>query len=119
MGSKTFEKTKNMLSVRNLDTLSIRSAITDPEVREIHEALTELLETPVWELLDEIKQNMQMLDVSHQMDMISMELDVLLYTVKHVDSKDMLNGDASKPQAYSYIPDEIKDYLIRSVFPSP
>lgn len=119
MGSKTFEKTKNMLSVRNLDTLSIRSAITDPEVREIHEALTELLETPVWELLDEIKQNMQMLDASHQMNMISMELDVLLYTVKHVASKDMLNGDASKPQTYSYIPDEIKDYLIRSVFPSP
>lgn len=119
MGPKAFEKTKNMLSVRNLDILSIRSAITDQEVREIHEALTELLETPVWELLDEIKQNMQMSDASHQMDMISMELDVLLNTVKHVASNDMINDGAPERQDDLDIPVEVKDYLLRSVFPFP
>lgn len=113
IGPKAFEKTKNMLSVRNLDTLSIRSAITDPEVREIHETLTELLETPVWELLDEIKQNMQILDASQQLDMLSMELDVLLNTVKHVAPNDMINNGAPECQAYSDIPEEIKDYLLR------
>eukprot|EP00105_Crassostrea_gigas_P043465 XP_019927613.1 PREDICTED: uncharacterized protein LOC105339851 [Crassostrea gigas] len=113
MGEETFKKTKNMLSVSNLDTLSIRSAITDPEVREIHEALTELLETPVWELLDEIKQNMQMSDAFHPMDMLSMELDVLLNTVKHVASNDMVNDGAPERQSYSDIPEEIKDYLLR------
>lgn len=113
MGSKAFKKTKNMLSVRNLDTLSIRSVITNPEVREIHEALTELLETPVWELLNKMKQNMQMSDASHQIDMLSMELDVLLNTVKHVASKDMINDRAPERQAYSNIPEEIKDYLLR------
>nr|XP_034312441.1 uncharacterized protein LOC105339851 isoform X2 [Crassostrea gigas] len=113
IGEETFKKTKNMLSVSNLDTLSIRSAITDPEVREIHEALTELLETPVWELLDEIKQNMQMSDAFHPMDMLSMELDVLLNTVKHVASNDMINDGAPERQSYSDIPEEIKDYLLR------
>lgn len=108
-----------MLSVRNLDTLSIRSAITDPEVREIHETLTELLETPVWELLDKIKQNMQISDASQQLDMLSMELDVLLNTVKHVAPNDMINNGAPECQAYSDIPEEIKDYLLRSVFSFP
>uniref|UniRef100_K1RCY9 Uncharacterized protein n=1 Tax=Magallana gigas TaxID=29159 RepID=K1RCY9_MAGGI len=112
MGEETFKKTKNMLSVSNLDTLSIRSVITDPEVREIHEALTELLETPVWELLDEIKHNMQMSDASHQMDMISMELDVLLNTVKHVASNDMINDGAPERQDDLDIPVEVKDYLL-------
>lgn len=119
MGEETFKKTKNMLSVRNLDTLSIRSAITDPEVRETHEALTELLETPVWELLDEMKQNLQILDASQQLDMLSMELDVLLNTVKHVAPNDMINNGAPERQAYSDIPEEIKDYLLRSEFSFP
>lgn len=99
-----------MLSVSSLDTISIRSAITDPEVREIHEALTELLETPVWELLVEIKQNVQISHAAHQLDMLSMELDVLLNTVKHVAFNDI---KATESQAFSDIPDEIKDYLLR------
>lgn len=119
MGPKAFEKTKNMLSVRNFDILSIRSAITDQEVREIHEALTELLETQVWELLYKIKQKMQMFHSSHQLDMLSMELDVLLNTVKHVASKDMINDGAPERQDDLDIPVEVKDYLLRSVFPFP
>lgn len=119
MGEKTFKKTKNMLNVSNLDIISIRSAITDPEVREIHEALTELLETPVWELLVKIKQNMQMSDASHQLDMLSMELDVLLNTVKHVAFNYMIQKEAPEHQANSDIPEEIKDYLLRSVFSFP
>lgn len=108
-----------MLNVSNLDTIAIRSAITDPEVREIHEALTKLLETPVWELLVEIKQNIQLSDASHKVDMLSMELDVLLNTVKHVHSRDMIIDRVPEYQAYSDIPKDIKDYLLRSVFPFP
>lgn len=113
IGEKTFKKTKNMLNVCNLDTIAIRSAITDPEVREIHEALTTLLETPVWELLVEIKQNIQLSDASHKVDMLSMELDVLLNTVKHVHSRDMIIDRVPEYQAYSDIPKDVKDYLLR------
>nr|XP_019919810.2 uncharacterized protein LOC105320676 isoform X1 [Crassostrea gigas]XP_034312431.1 uncharacterized protein LOC105320676 isoform X1 [Crassostrea gigas]XP_034312432.1 uncharacterized protein LOC105320676 isoform X1 [Crassostrea gigas] len=113
MGEKTFKKTKNMLNVSNLDTIAIRSAITDPEVREIHEALTTLLETPLWEILVEIKQNIKLSDASHKVDMLSMELDVLLNTVKHVTFRDMISNRVPERQAYSDIPEAVKDYLLR------
>lgn len=119
MGEKTFKKTKNMLNVSNLDTIAIRSAITDPEVREIHEALTTLLETPLWEILVEIKQNIKLSNASHKVDMLSMELDVLLNTVKHVTFRDMISDRVPERQAYSDIPEAVKDYLLRSVFPFP
>lgn len=105
MSETTFNKTIKMLDQSYLDSKKIRSAITHPDVREVHEALTEMLETPIWEFLNEIKANGQ-LPVS---ETLSMELDVLLNTVKHSSSK-MSNA---KDQRVTVIPQNLKDYLSR------
>lgn len=51
-----YKNTKKMLEIKCLDTKTIRAAITQPDVREVHEALTELLEIPILKFLTEIKQ---------------------------------------------------------------
>lgn len=107
------EETKQMLEAKYLDTKAIRSAITHPDVREVHEAMTELLETPIWKLLIEIKQNMQKSDVSDKQVKLSMEFDIILNTVKHPVSNGIIKSISSASHTISGIPDELRNYLLR------
>lgn len=110
MNGQKFKEIKQVLEAKYLDNKAIRSAITDPEVREVHEALTELLETPIWKILLKMKQSRQ-LSAGH--DKLSMELDILLNTVKHPASSDTIKSISPASQAVSEIPDELKNYLLR------
>lgn len=94
-----------MLEAKYLDNKAIRSAITHPDVREVHEALTELLEAPIWKLLVEIKQKMQKSDVSDKQVKHSMELDILLNTVKHPVSNGLTKSISSAGHTISEISD--------------
>lgn len=113
MDEHKYKKTKKMLENRCVNTKEIRSAITHPDVREVHEALTELLETPIWELLLKIKQNMDIADASNQLEMLSMELDILLNTVKHPGCSDTVKTTTEENEVCSIIPEELKNYLFR------
>lgn len=113
MNGQTYKETKQMLEAEYLDNKAIRAAITHPDVREVHEALTELLETPIWKLLLKIRQNMIKSDVSDKLDRLSMELDVLLNTVKHPASSDTIKSISSASQTILEIPDELRNYLLR------
>lgn len=113
MNGQKYEETKQMLEAKYLDNKAIRSAITHPDVREVHEALTELLETPIWKLLIEIKQNMQKSDVSDKQVKLSMELDIILNTVKHPVSNGLTKSISSAGHTISEIPDELRNYLLR------
>lgn len=113
MNGQKYEETKQMLEAKYLDNKAIRSAITHPDVREVHEALTELLEAPIWKLLVEIKQNMQKSDVSDKQVKLSMELDILLNTVKHPVSNGFTKSISSAGHTISEIPDELRNYLLR------
>ena len=107
MSEKTFEKTIKMLNQKCLDSTRIRSVITHPDVRDVHEALTEMLETPIWKFLDEIKQSSSL--VLAQSETLSMELDVLMSTVKHSSSRTI----QTRRQNRHEIPEKLKDYLSR------
>lgn len=113
MDEHKYKKTKKMLENRCVNTKEIRSAITHPDVREVHEALTELLETPIWKLLLKIKQNMDIADASNQLEMLSMELDILLNTVKHPGCSDTVKTTTEENEVCSIIPEELKNYLFR------
>lgn len=113
MNGQKYEETKQMLEAKYLDNKAKRSAIAHPDVREVHEALTELLETPIWKLLIEIKQNMQKSDVSDKQVKLSMELDILLNTVKHPVSIGIIKSISSAGHTISEIPDELRNYLLR------
>lgn len=113
MDEHKYKKTKQMLENRCVNTKEIRSAITHPDVREVHEALTELLETPIWKLLLKIKQNMDIADASNQLEMLSMELDILLNTVKHPGCSDTVKTTTEENEVCSIIPEELKNYLFR------
>lgn len=115
MDEHKYEKTKKMLENRCVNTKEIRSAITHPDVREVHEALTELLETPIWKLLLKIKRNMNIhvADASNQLEMLSMELGILLNTVKHPGSSDTVKSTTKANKVCSTIPEELKNYLFR------
>lgn len=113
MNGQKYEETKQMLEAKYLDNKAIRSAITHPDVREVHEALTELLEAPIWKLLIEIKQNMQKSDVSDKQVKLSMELDIILNTVKHPVSNGLTKSISSAGHTISEIPDELRNYLLR------
>ncbi|XP_078319166.1 uncharacterized protein LOC144620914 isoform X2 [Crassostrea virginica] len=107
MSEKTFEKTIKMLNQKCLDSTRIRSVITHPDVRDVHEALTEMLETPIWKFLDEIKKSSSL--VLAQSETLSMELDVLMSTVKHSSSR----SSQTRRQNRLEIPEKLKDYLSR------
>lgn len=113
MDEHKYKKTKEMLENRCVNTKEIRSAITHPDVREVHEALTELLETPIWKLLLKTKQNMDIADASNQLEMLSMELDILLNTVKHPGCSDTVKTTTEENEVCSIIPEELKNYLFR------
>ncbi|XP_078317627.1 uncharacterized protein LOC144620528 isoform X2 [Crassostrea virginica] len=107
MSEKIFEKTIKMLNQKFLDSTRIRSVITHPDVKDVHEALTEILETPIWEFLNEIKQTSPL--VLAQSEILSMELDVLMSTVKHSSSRTV----QTRKQNRLEVPQELKDYLSR------
>ena len=107
MSEKIFEKTIKMLNQKCLDSTRIRSVITHPDVRDVHEALTEILETPIWEFLHEIKQTSSL--VLAQSEILSMELDVLMSTVKHSSGRTV----QTRRQNRLEVPQELKDYLSR------
>lgn len=113
MDEHKYEKTKNMLENRCVNTKEIRAAITHPDVREVHEALTELLETPIWKLLITIKQSIDQEDVPHHFEILSIEMDILLNTVKHPGSSDTVKTTAKANEVCSNIPEELKNYLFR------
>ena len=107
MSEKIFEKTIKMLNQKCLDSTRIRSVITNPDVKDVHEALTEILETPIWEFLNEIKQTSSL--VLAQSEILSMELDVLMSTVKHRSGRTV----QTRRQHRLEVPQELKDYLSR------
>lgn len=108
-----YKNTKKMLEIKCLDTKTIRAAITQPDVREVHEALTELLEIPILKFLTEIKQKKPNAASSHKLNMLSIELDVLLNTVKHAASSNTTQKTASACKAVSEIPEKLRNYLSR------
>lgn len=111
MDELKYEKTKKMLKNTCVDTKEIRFAITHPDVREVHEALTELLETPILELLKRIKEDLDAADVPHQLGMLSTELNILLNTVKHTGSKDTFKTAVPTREVCCKIPEGLKNYL--------
>lgn len=102
-----------MLEIKHLDTKTIRAAITQPDVREVHEALTELLEIPILKFLIEIKQKNPNSAASDKLNMLSTELDVLLNTVKHAASSNTTQKSASACESVSEIPEKLRNYLSR------
>lgn len=102
-----------MLEIKRLDSKTIRAAITQPDVREVHEALTELLEIPILKFLIEIKQKIPNAAASHKLNMLSTELDVLLNTVKHAASSNTTQETASACKSVSEIPEKLRNYLSR------
>lgn len=102
-----------MLEIKRLDTKTIRAAITQPDVREVHEAFTELLEIPILKFLIKIKQKIPNAAASHKLNMLSTELDVLRNTVKHAASSNTTKQTASACKSVSEIPEKLRNYLSR------
>lgn len=108
-----YKKINKMLEIKCLDTNTIRAAITHPDVREAHEAITELLEIPIWKLLIEIQQNNPKAAASPTLKMLHMELDILLNTVKHTASCNTTQKTAPACKVVSEIPEKLRNYLSR------